>query len=60
MRTVADMTMVILQGGNHAAHTGIRIQGEMSRLMDKVARTGEGMLSTKNGKPVAELRLLAG
>lgn len=25
-------------------------------LMDKVAATGEGILITKNGKPVAELR----
>lgn len=25
-------------------------------LMDQVARTGEGILITKNGKPVAELR----
>ncbi len=25
-------------------------------LMDEVARTGEGILITKNGKPVAELR----
>jgi prevent-host-death family protein len=25
-------------------------------LMDEVARTGEGVLITKNGKPVAELR----
>lgn len=28
-------------------------------LMDEVARTGEGILITKNGKPVAELRPLA-
>lgn len=29
-------------------------------LMDEVARTGEGILITKNGKPVAELRPPAG
>ncbi|MDP2809459.1 MAG: type II toxin-antitoxin system Phd/YefM family antitoxin [Rhodocyclaceae bacterium] len=29
-------------------------------LMDEVARTGEGILITKNGKPVAELHPPAG
>ena len=29
-------------------------------LMDEVARTGEGILITKNGKPVAELHSHAG
>lgn len=29
-------------------------------LMDEVARTGEAILITKNGKPVAELRSHAG
>lgn len=29
-------------------------------LMDEVARTGEPLLITKNGKPVAELRPLSG
>ena len=34
---------------------GVRVQGEVLKLMDEVAETGEEIIITKNGKPVAKL-----
>jgi len=37
-----------------------KFKAQCLALMDEVAATGEGILITKNGKPVAELRSPAG
>ena len=40
--------------------TASEFKAKCLALMDEVASTGEGVLITKNGKPVAELRPHAG
>ena len=57
-----DMTMVIICSRRHNMQTvkASEFKAKCLALMDEVARTGEPLLITKKGKPVAELRPLAG
>ena len=48
------MTMVIIMDMNRILASEFKAQ--CLALMDRVARTGETIVVTKNGKPVAELR----
>jgi antitoxin (DNA-binding transcriptional repressor) of toxin-antitoxin stability system len=44
------------KGGVHSHHQGLGVQGECLALMDEVRDTGDTIMITKNGEPVAELR----
>jgi len=57
-----DMTMVIIARRRIVMQTvkASEFKAKCLALMDEVARTGEPLLITKKGKPVAELRPLAG
>lgn len=50
------MSMVTIRGGFMQVIQASEFKAKCLALMDEVARTGEGILITKNGKPVAELR----
>ena len=55
------MSMVIIAGRKDDMQTvkASEFKAKCLALMDEVARTGEPLLITKQGKPVAELRPLA-
>jgi prevent-host-death family protein len=50
------MFMVIIRGVRVQTIKASEFKAKCLALMDRVARTGETILVTKNGKPVAELR----
>jgi hypothetical protein len=52
-----DIAMVV--EGRSADHQSIRFQGSLPGTHGQVAGTGEPVLITKSGRPVAELRPLA-
>lgn len=49
------VTIVIFQGTSMQTIQASEFKAKCLALMDQVARTGEAILITKNGKPVAEL-----
>ena len=55
---MADLTTFVTMGTIAVMETiqASKFKARCLALMDRVARTGETILVTKNGKPVAELR----